>query len=105
MHWPFLDFPLNFPPAMNKMNKEKTGKMLPVTPAITTFTGAFWIIKNEEIMERHVHENQNPYRSARNAATLLDYYPNSTLLETKPAKQRMSKKHLSFVVEWQMYNH
>lgn len=56
-------------------------------------------------MERHVHENQNPYRSARNAATLLDYYPNSTLLETKPAKQRMSKKHLSFVVEWQMYNH
>jgi hypothetical protein len=86
MHWPFPDFLLNFPPVMNKMNKEKTGKMCPVSPVITTFT----------IMESHLHMNQNPYRFDSNAATLL---------ETKPAKRRMSNKHLSFVVEWQMYNH
>ena len=56
-------------------------------------------------MESKAHENRNPYGSVRNAATLMDYYPDSTRLESKPDKQRKNYRHLSFVVEWQMYNH
>ena len=88
---------------MDRMNKEQTGKVFPVHPAITTFTAD--INDNEAVMESKAHENQNPYMSVRKTATLKDSHPNSTKLESKPDKKRMSYKQFSFVVEWQMYNH